>query len=297
MDRCKFALLPNRDVVALKGPDAMNFLQGLITNNMDKTVGGGAIHGGLLSPQGKLLFDFFVIPADDGYFLELDKTIASDLTKRLSFYKLRAEVEITYPVDHSATAALWGESVEQPKGLQSFRDPRLPELGYRIICTPTDPVALAAELGCRLTNESDYQAHRIALGVPEGGQDYAFGELFPHEACFDLLHGVDFEKGCYVGQEVVSRMEHRGTARKRFVRVESTSPLPESGRDITADDNLIGVLGSIADRRGLALVRIDRAARALADGQRIIAGDAELKLIPPSWGRFDLPSQGQTHSQ
>ena len=275
----------------------MNFLQGLITNNMDKTAAGGAIHSGLLSPQGKLLFDFFVIPVDEGYLLELDKTSASDLTKRLSFYKLRAQVEITYPVDHSAVAAIWGEPIAQPKGLRSFRDPRLPELGYRAICTHTDAAALAAELGCRSASEDDYHAHRIALGVPEGGQDYAFGALFPHEACFDLLHGVDFEKGCYVGQEVVSRMEHRGTARKRFVHVESTSPLPESGTDITAGDNLIGVLGSIADRRGLALVRLDRAARALAEGQRLIAGEAELKLIQPSWGKFDLPSQDQTHSQ
>ena len=130
---------------------------------------------------------------------------------------------------------------------------------------------------------------RIRLGVPEGGRDYDFGDTFPHEALFDQLNGVDFTKGCYVGQEVVSRMQHRGTARKRIVPVEGEAPLPASGTSIEAGGVPIGALGSVSGASGLALIRLDRAEEALARGKTLTAGGVKIALRRPSFARFAVP--------
>ena len=155
-------------------------------------------------------------------------------------------------------------------------------------CFP--PMRDIADLGCALVTEADYHARRIALGVPEGGRDYAYGDAFPHEALFDQLNGVDFKKGCYVGQEVVSRMEHRGTARKRIVGVEGEGPLPASGTEITAGGKPIGTLGSVGGASGLALLRLDRAEEAKAAGLPLRAGDVTVAVRIPAWARFKTPA-------
>ena len=292
MSQCSVAPLPDRAVLRVTGPAARGFLQGLITNNVDKVRDGKSIHAGLLTPQGKILFDFFVVATGDGFLLETAKAKASELAQRLGFYKLRAEVEIAE--DPSFTvAASWGEPPELPKGVVAFADPRLPELGLRLLI-PSDASASdtsvsdasVSGLGCAVVTEDDYHARRIELGVPEGGRDYAFGDAFPHEALFDRLAGVDFTKGCFIGQEVVSRMEHRGTARKRIVGVEGEGPLPAIGAEITAGDSLIGRLGSVSGASGLALLRLDRAEEAKARGDRLRAGDIAIALRIPAWARF-----------
>jgi folate-binding protein YgfZ len=147
----------------------------------------------------------------------------------------------------------------------------------------------AADLGAELVDAAEYEAHRIALGVPRGGLDFIYGDAFPHETDMDQLHGVDFEKGCYVGQEVVSRMEHRGTARTRVVPVAYDGYAPDAGAGITAADKPIGTFGSSADGRALALIRLDRAADALAAGSLLTAGGATLRLVKPEWARFAWP--------
>jgi folate-binding protein YgfZ len=152
--------------------------------------------------------------------------------------------------------------------------------------------AALADIGCAVAPESDYHALRIALGVPEGGRDYAFGDTFPHEALFDQLNGVDFAKGCFVGQEVVSRMEHRGTARKRIVPVEGEAELPAPGTSVEADGAVIGALGSVGGSAALALVRLDRAELAVTGGKQITAGGVRLKLRRPSFARFAVPTVG-----
>jgi hypothetical protein len=144
-------------------------------------------------------------------------------------------------------------------------------------------------LGCEAQPEADYHAFRISQGVPEGGRDYAFGDAFPHEALFDQLNGVDFAKGCYVGQEVVSRMEHRGTARKRIVPIEGGAPLPAPGTNVEADGVPIGALGSVSGKFGLAMIRLDRAEAALAAGRTLTAGGVKIALKRPLFARFAVP--------
>jgi folate-binding protein YgfZ len=272
----------------VRGQDARKYLQGLITNNIGKAEGGKAIHTGLLSPQGKILFDFFVVPQGDGFLLDVAKEKAEELLKRLGFYRLRAQVEIVEE-PALAVAAIWGERPRPPEGGIFYADPRLPELGFRAFL-PKD--MSLAELGCEAVAEADYHALRVKLGVPEGGRDYAFGDTFPHEALFDELNGVDFTKGCYVGQEVVSRMEHRGTARKRIVRVDGAAPLRASGASIEADGVPIGTLGSVSGRSGLAMIRLDRAESAVGAGKALTVGGIKVALRRPAFAHFAVPLMG-----
>src|SRR6185312_12411327 len=225
-------------------------------------------HAGLLSPQGKILFDFFVVAADGGYLIDVAAEKAGELVKRLLFYRLRAQVDIGEEPSR-AVAATWSGPPRLSEGAIAYPDPRLPELGLRAILPAG---ASIADLGCTQAEDADYDALRIKLCVPEGGLDFAFGEAFPHEALFDQLNGVDFAKGCYVGQEVVSRMEHRGTARRRVVPVEGAAPLPAPGSTIEAGGVPIGSLGSVSGASGLALVRLDRAEEAFVKGNPLVVG-------------------------
>jgi len=286
MSHCHASLLPSRAVLRIGGADAAKFLQGLITNDIGKAQGSQAIHAGLLSPQGKILFDFFVVAAGGRFLADVARDKVDELAKRLAFYRLRAEVEIDEQSSRHAAAA-WGGTPAVPDGAIVYADPRLPALGHRAFL----PAGMnPAELGCEEATEEDYHAFRIGKGVPEGGRDYAFGDTFPHEALFDQLNGVDFEKGCFVGQEVVSRIEHRGTARKRIVPVEGEAPLPASGASIEAGGVPIGSLGSVSGSAGLALVRLDRVEDAVARGEALMAGGVSIALRRPAFARFAVPA-------
>lgn len=270
-------------MLRVSGPDAYKFLQGVITNDLSKTQDGGAIHAGLLNPQGKILFDFFVIGVDDGFLVEAAKNQAAELLKRLGFYRLRAQVETAE--QPSVVVAAWDGEPSVPDGAIAYADPRLPDLGMRILLSE----GKISDLGCAEAAEEDYHAMRIKLGVPEGGRDYAFGDTFPHEALFDQLNGVDFAKGCFVGQEVVSRMQHRGTARKRVIPVEGDAPLV-AGATIEAGETPLGDIGSVSGATGLALVRLDRAETAAASGTPLTAGEVTITLHRPAFAKFDVPT-------
>jgi folate-binding protein YgfZ len=280
------APLPDRSVIEAAGEDRTSFLQGLVTNGVEGLEKGAACFAGLLSPQGKILFDFFVINTGESFLLDCPAAAAGDLFKRLAFYRLRAKVSLRDVSAQGRVIAAWGESaadVLKGNAAFSYRDPRLSSLGYRgfASATPSAGFALSA---------SDYEAMRIAAGVPEGGKDYAYGNAFPHEACFDLLNGVDFQKGCYVGQEVVSRMQHRGTARARILAVSAQESLPQGGVDILADGFGVGRAGSVSGNRGIALARLDRVKEALAKGQALTAGSVPIVLSVPSWASYSLES-------
>ena len=284
----EIAYLKDRGVLGVTGADAHKFLQGLISNDMDQLQPGRALHAALLTPQGKILFDFLVIGTADGYLLEVAKDKAAELAKRLTFYKLRAQVTIEDLSERLAIIAAWDGALPSAMGHVRFADPRLAALGSRIVANVDQLSTLLEASGGVMAADTDYHAHRIALGVPEGGRDYPFGDAFPHEANLDQLHGISLTKGCYVGQEIVSRMEHRGTARKRIVPVHAIAPLPASGADIKIGEAVIGRLGSVAGRHGLAMVRLDRAAEAGEKGQVITAGDVPVTITKPSWATFPL---------
>lgn len=285
MSHCQATRLSDRGVLRVRGTDARKFLQGVITNNLDKAEEGAAVHTGLLSPQGKILFDFFVVPHGGDILIEAAKDTLAELAKRLGFYRLRAQVEIAEAPEYDV-AAVWDGTPTLPEEALAFADPRLQALGMRVLLP--DGAAIS-RLACAEASEDAYHARRIMLGVPEGGRDYALGDTFPHEALFDQLNGVDFKKGCFVGQEVVSRMEHRGTTRKRVVPVEGDGPLL-SGTEVKAGDLPLGTIGSVAGTRGLALLRLDRAADAASKGTALTAGDATITLSRPAFAGFEMPA-------
>ena len=208
----KAAMLEDRGVVSVSGADAAGFLQGLLTNDVEGLEPGEARYAALLTPQGKILFDMIIVRAPDAngaaYLLDCGSAQAADLAKRLGFYKLRAKVTVANVSASRAVAAFWGGEPEAIEGGLLYVDPRDPRLGWRAILPRADSLAVGSE------HADMYEGLRIAIGAPKGGVDFAYSEAFPHDANLDLLHGVDFDKGCYVGQEVVSRMKHRGTARK-----------------------------------------------------------------------------------
>ena len=280
----KAAFLPDRGVVKVSGEDARNFLGGLVTTDVERIEPGRGRFGALLTPQGKIVVDFLITeaPAGDGggFLLDCPRALAQALTEKLRFYKLRAKVTVENLSDSLGVIAAWdGEAAVQPD--LTFADPRQPSLGLRILAAEQLAPEIAGRIGAELVDASAYEAHRIACGVPRGGLDFIYGDAFPHETNMDRLHGVDFDKGCYVGQEVVSRMQHRGTARTRIVRIALDGPAPEAGATILAGDKTVGTMGSTAGELGLALVRTDRVADALEAGLALSAGGLALRLADP----------------
>ncbi len=261
--------LKDRGVVRVAGPDAAAFLQGLLTNDVEKLADGAARYAALLSPQGKILFDLIVHRRDAQTFLiDAPADKAGELAKRLGFYKLRAKVEVA---DVSADYAVVA-------GGDGPADPRAPGLGARRVVARAE--APAEDDAARAA----YEGLRIALGVPAGGVDFAYGDAFPHDVNMDLLHGVDFAKGCYVGQEVVSRMKHKGTARRRIARVRLDGPAPAPGTPVLDGELPVGALGAAAGGQALALLRLDRAEEAAAAGRALTAGAATVTLDAGSPG-------------
>jgi tRNA-modifying protein YgfZ len=289
----KAALLPDRGVVKVSGDDARHFLNGLLTADILKVTPDTPRFAALLTPQGKIMFDMIVAaPADGGgFFLDVAKALADSCVDRLNFYKLRAKVTIENLSETLAVMAVWDGDGASEYGL-SYRDPRLVALGWRIMLPPHLAAATAAGLGAALVAAAAFEAYRITLGVPRGGLDFGYGDAFPHEADMDQLNGVDFAKGCFVGQEVVSRMEHRGSARTRIVPVAYDGSAPEPGAAVTAAAKPVGTFGSAADGRALAMLRLDRATDALAAGEPLIAGGVTLRLVKADWMRFPLPGEG-----
>ena len=276
------ALLPDRALVTVTGPDATSLLQGILTCNVETLGDGEARLGALLTPQGKILFDFLISRRPDGFRLDVAIDKAADLVKRLSLYKLRAQAEIA--ADPTvAVAAAWDGATTSAETV-AVADGRHPGLGQRLYASEGAFSADAAE--------ADYHAHRIGLAVPEGGHDYEYGDAFPHEALMDQLGGVDFRKGCYVGQEVVSRMQHRGTARTRLLAAQYAEGAPAPGSEIQAGQKVLGRIGSVAGSRGLAMVRLDRLGDALAAGEILRADGKPLAVGRPAYATFAMPEAG-----
>ena len=275
------ARLDDRAIITVSGAEAEPFLQNIVTSNLDAVGPAQAQPSALLSPQGKILFDFLISrQAEEDFLLECRVDVADDFMRRLMLYRLRAKIEITKQDQADVTVSWRSDSVASQIDSSGIRDMRF---------FPPAEVVRSYVSGAVDADIGEWTAFRIRHGVAESGSDYALGDAFPHDVLLDELGGVGFRKGCYVGQEVVSRMQHRGTARRRVLIVEGERDLPVPGTDISAGGRSIGTLGSAEGKHGLAIVRIDRAKDAMDTGTQIIAGDVVVSLEIPSFAKFTYP--------
>ncbi|MEP3524557.1 MAG: folate-binding protein [Hyphomicrobiales bacterium] len=235
--------LDDRAVVSISGEDARTLLQGLVTVDMDRLGESGNVFGALLAPQGKIQFDFFIHAQGEEFLIDIDKERLTDFLKRMTMYRLRSKVTLADVSETHHVVVAWGDQTAGPK------DARLNEMGARFI---------SAEKAKPTATNNDYHTHRISLGIPEGGKDFVFDDIFPHDAMMDALCGVDFQKGCYVGQEVVSRVQHRATARKRFYLIESASLLPTKNGTVMLGDKAVGSFAFAMGKSALGLLRMDK---------------------------------------
>ena len=290
----KAALLPDRGVVKVAGADARAFLNGLLTADVTKVT--PERHASArCSPRRARSSSIASSPRPrqtdgGGFFLDVPRALAPEFVQKLNFYKLRAKAICEDLSEVLGVMAVWDGTGDTEYGLV-YADPRLPGLGQRIMLPPHLAKEAAADLGAELAEAHDYEAHRIALGVPRGGLDFVYGDAFPHETDMDQLAGVDFDKGCYVGQEVVSRMEHRGNARTRIVPVAVDGFAPDAGLAVMAGDKVVGTTGSSAGGMALAMLRLDRMADARASGLPLTAGGVTLTPQKPDWATFEWPGE------
>jgi folate-binding protein YgfZ len=271
------ALLDDRAVIAISGGEARDFLQGLVTNDIVNGLApGSGLYAALLSPQGKILCDFFVTEGDGALLLDVALAASEGLLSKLKMYRLRTKLEIEARPQLAVYSNLSGHPDNRPTPYAaravSFTDPRLASLGIRSI-------GAKAEMPANLSGPHRYHERRLELGVPEGG-DFGSEKIFALDAGLEELHGVSFTKGCYVGQELTSRMKHRATARKRILTVAADADLPAPGAAITRGGAEIGELLSTYRTRGFALVRLDRLEETQGDIQ---ANEIVVALNRPAW--------------
>lgn len=271
----QICLLESRALLSLGGEEAVSFLQNLVTCDVENLSTGDLAFGALLTPQGKVLFDFFLLKTTDGFLLDCPDAERAALQKRLMFYRLRAAV--TIETDERQVFAAWGGTVENAT-TPAVIDPRNEALGYRIYTPFNEAPKVNA-------TESDWNSHRIALGVAQSGSDFESGSVFPHDVLMDQDGSIGFTKGCYVGQEVVSRMQHRGTARSRLVRIASKSgaELPPLGASVMTGEKIIGTMGSRSGANGLAIIRVDRFLKAKDDSLSVSVEGVKVDVILPDF--------------
>jgi folate-binding protein YgfZ len=262
----RFAELQSRSLVELRGPDWRSFLQGLISNDVERLEPGALRFAALLTPQGRLLFDMFVIGGENGCRLDVQASGREALVQRLLVYRLRAKVEIA-PAE-GTVCVLWGSGAA-PAGWAP--DPRLAGLGWR-------GVGLAPPPGAVLADEDAWDAHRLALGLPDPARDCRPDRTYPIEADFDLLNGIDFKKGCYVGQETTSRMKRRGGIRSRMLPIVFDGPPPPEGAEVLAGELRAGEALSGREGRAMALLRLDR-----IEGAALSVDGRPVRVDYPDW--------------
>jgi len=285
--------LESRGVLGVAGGDAAEFLQDLVSNDIAPAGAGQAVYAALLTPQGKYLHDFMVVKGADGFLLDCESARLMDLGQRLGAYRLRADVELLDATEDWRVAAVLGDSAAAPFGLADaepgaaaalkgggviYRDPRPQMLGLRALLPRDTGFGPLAAAGFSLGTAADYERARIAAGVPDGSRDMTVGKATLMEYGFETLNGVDFDKGCYVGQELTARTKYRGLVRRRLQRVFIDGPLPPPGTPVMADGKEAGEIRSGLEDQALALLRLDRSSEAAEAGIPLTAGTATLRL-------------------
>jgi folate-binding protein YgfZ len=281
-----FCLLPHRSVIAVSGADRVEFLQGLISNDTTKVAPGQAIWAALLTPQGRFLNDMFVADAGgETLLLETERERAPALAKKLKMYTLRSKATVEDRSAAMEVAVAFGDEASKALGLDgavSFVDPRLEALGVRVIAPAGQAAALLAARGFSEAPLAIYDSLRLALGVPDGSRDLTVEKALLLENGFDELNGVDWKKGCYMGQELTARTKYRALIRKRLFPVKVEGALPEPGAPVLLDGEEVGELRSGSGDRALALLKVEAA----RGGGALTAGDARVTPEVPAWMRL-----------
>ncbi len=287
----RFAVLEDRGVLSVSGRDRVSFLQGLVSNDIEKAGPGSAIYAALLTPQGKYLYDFFVVEAGeagDALLLDCERAGLDGLKKRLSLYKLRADVTLEDRSGEWAVAAVFSSgSIETAiEGVAVFADPRLAKAGVRCILPKAEARAILEKAGFAAADEADYDRLRLTLGLPDGSRDLIAEKSTLLESGFDELNGVDWDKGCYMGQELTARTKYRGLVKKRLMPVAFDGPPPEPGTPVMLGDKEAGEVRSSQITGdggiGLALMRLD----ALENSAELKAGDVSVSPSKPDLAEF-----------
>lgn len=285
-----FAPLGGRGVLEVAGADRVAFLQGLVSNDVARAAAGAPVYSALLTAQGKYLHDFFVVALGEALYLDGERSRLGDLQRRLSLYRLRSKVTLTDASAKFIAAAAWGYGAAAKLGLAAgaakpfaggviYADPRLAALGVRFLI-PAGHEGDIAAAGFARTDAAAYDRHRLALGVPDGSRDLEIEKSILLENGFEELNGVDFAKGCYMGQELTARTKYRALIKKRLVPVKVEGPLPAPGTKVMRNGEEVGELHSGADGVALAMLKLDALAGPLS------AGDAKLEPQPPKWMKF-----------
>ncbi len=295
MTENRYVKLSERGLITVGGSDRKEFLQGLISNDIEQVSPERAIWAALLTAQGKYLHDFFIVEIDDVFYLDCEAERLMDLGQRLSRFKLRAEVDLgiasglgvwaCYGPEALARAALESEPGTARSLAEGtvYCDPRISDIGARAVLSVKSAAAYWQKLGIEPGSLADYDRLRISLGLPDGSRDMVVEKAILLENNFDPLHGVDWNKGCYVGQELTARTKYRGLIKKRLVPVEISGDTPEIGTQVTSDGRDAGEVRSLAGGLALALIRLDKLDLSVEKGVPLVAGNATLTPRLPEW--------------
>src|SRR5882724_800298 len=291
MQQAFHLMAEQRGLVAISGDDRAAFLQGLVSNDVSRVSAERTIYAVLLTPQGRFLHDFFIAAIGDTLYLDCEAQRRDDLRRRLSIYRLRSKVILADATVEFAVALLYGADLRERLGLNDepgaakpweggvvYIDPRLPALGARTILPRVQAAEILARAGVAPGNAVDYDRLRLSLGVPDGSRDLPVEKAILLENGFDELNGIDWQKGCYMGQELTARTRYRGLVRKRLLPVEIDGPLPAPGTPVMAGDKEAGEMRSGIDGLGLALLRLEH-----LDAAPLMAGSSRLRPRTPDW--------------
>lgn len=287
-------LLEQRAVLRLTGEDRRAFLQGLVSNDVEKAGRDRAIHAAFLTPQGKFLHEFFLVERDDAFLIDCEAARRDDFRKRLSMYRLRSKVAVE-AADDLAVYALIGDGAAEAAGLSpqpgaagplgggvAFVDSRLAEAGLRAILSAAGAAVALEQAGFPEGAFAEWDRLRLSLGLPDGSRDMEIEKAILLENGFEELNGVDFQKGCYMGQELTARTKYRGLVKKRLMPVAIDGPAPAPGTPLMLGGKEAGEMRSSCGDLGLAVVRLE----ALEGGAELVAGEARLRPTKPGWAKF-----------
>lgn len=297
-----YHILESRGFIRIDGPDRVAFLQGLVSNDVAKVAADRAGYGAFLTAQGKFLFDFFLVADGDALVLDTEGARVDDFFRRLRMYKLRSKIELSQGGYRAAVAV--GDDAFDRLGLPAERgaarpfaggvayvDPRHAEAGARVLLPASADDGVLAAAGLLPTGIEAYERRRVALGLPDGSRDLAIEKTVLLEAGFEELGGVDFDKGCYMGQELTARTKYRGLVKRRLLPIRIAGPLPAPGTEITLDGNEAGEVRSVVPdgpdhATGLAMIRLNRLEQAFQAGLPLMAGEATVIASRPAWAKF-----------